>query len=261
MKHILITNDDGYEAKGLLKLASALQKIAKVTVVAPKNEKSACGHSITLTSPLKLEKIKDGFYRVDDGTPTDCVFLATNALLADSKPDLIISGINHGANMGEDITYSGTASGAMEGVLRGVPSISISQVYNKQNKNKELDFYLATKTIVEVVSYIFADKFPLPARKFLNINIPPISIEDCKGYQITKCGVRFYGDDLKSYKDPRGNDFYWLGTHPLAWEKKSDRVMTDFDAIDNGFVSITPITLDMTSKDDIDDLANWIEKQ
>lgn len=129
MKHILITNDDGYESVGLKALIDALSPLAKITVVAPATEKSACGHSLTLTKPLRLISVDDDFYKVDDGTPTDCVFISLNNLFkSDKKPDLVISGINIGSNMGEDITYSGTASAAMEAVLQGIPAIAISQV-------------------------------------------------------------------------------------------------------------------------------------
>jgi 5'-nucleotidase len=259
MKHILLTNDDGFDANGLVCLANALSKIALVTIVAPKNEKSACGHSITITKPLKIKKIKNNYYKVDDGTPSDCIFLALNTVLKDKRPDLVISGINHGSNMGEDITYSGTAGGAMEGVLQGIPSISISQVYNLSNKDS-INFDLACDTITKIVTNVFNNKFPLPNRKFLNINIPHINSEKLNGYKITKCGSRVYCSGVESNKDPRGEIYYWLGTHPLSWDKENDDISTDFDAIHNNYISITPITLNMTSISDIDIMNEWISK-
>ncbi|DAB30374.1 MAG TPA: 5'/3'-nucleotidase SurE, partial [Sulfurimonas sp. UBA12504] len=169
---ILVTNDDGYEAKGLLELRNALRELenVEVTVVAPANEKSACGHSLTLVRPLRFVGVDDNFFKLDDGTPSDCVYLAISTIFTDEKPDLLVSGINRGSNMGEDITYSGTAAGAMEGVLHDIPSIAISQVMDFSNP--EGDFSLACKTIKLLVTKIREGSFPLPEREFLNVNIP-----------------------------------------------------------------------------------------
>ncbi|MDP2894351.1 MAG: 5'/3'-nucleotidase SurE, partial [Sulfurimonas sp.] len=170
---ILVTNDDGYEANGLLSLVKALKELddVEVTVVAPANEKSACGHSLTLVRPLRFIGVEDNFFKLDDGTPSDCVYLALSTIFVDYKPDLLISGINRGSNMGEDITYSGTAAGAMEGVLHNIPSIAISQVMDFTDPAG--DFTLAQKTIKQLVLKIRAGSFPLPEREFLNVNIPP----------------------------------------------------------------------------------------
>lgn len=260
MKHILITNDDGYESVGLKALIKALSSIAKITVVAPATEKSACGHSLTLSSPLRLISVDDDFYKVDNGTPTDCVFISLNNLFKSSKkPDLVISGINIGSNMGEDITYSGTAAAAMEAVLQGVPSIAISQVCKDKchNIKNGWDFALARKTIAEVAKKILNNDFPLGKRKFLNINIPQTSIEECKGIKITKAGYREYGNDTHRHVNPRGEEYYWIGTHPLLWKKSSD-CSCDFEAVKENFVSITPIHLDMTSYNDINTLQEWL---
>ncbi len=260
MKHILITNDDGYESVGLKALVEALSPLAKITVVAPATEKSACGHSLTLTRPLRLVGIDDDFYKVDDGTPTDCVFISLNNLFkSDKKPDLVISGINIGSNMGEDITYSGTASAAMEAVLQGIPAIAISQVCKDkcQNIKNHWDFALAKKVIKDVTAKILNHQFPLQERKFLNINIPQTSIEECQGIKITKAGYRIYGNDTHRHLNPRGEEYYWIGLHPLLWEKSSDS-SCDFEAIKNNFVSITPVHLDMTSYNDIHTLQEWI---
>jgi len=260
MKHILITNDDGYESVGLKALIDALSPLAKITVVAPATEKSACGHSLTLTKPLRLISIDDDFYKVDDGTPTDCVFISLNNLFkSDKKPDLVISGINIGSNMGEDITYSGTASAAMEAVLQGIPAIAISQVCkDKCHAIKNgWDFALAKKTIKDITKRILNHEFPLAERKFLNINIPQTSIEECQGIKITKAGYREYGNDTHRHLNPRGEEYYWIGLHPLLWKKSSDS-SCDFEAIKNNFVSVTPIHLDMTSYNDIHTLQEWI---
>ena len=258
MKHILITNDDGYESKGLEALKEALSKIAKVTVVAPSTEKSACGHSLTLTRPLHFIQLDDDFYKLDDGTPSDCVFLALNKLFVDNKPDLVISGINIGSNMGEDITYSGTASAAMEAVLQGIPAIAISQVYAEAGKSiDEFGYTLAQDTITDLVSKIFDGEFPLPPRKFLNINIPPIAKDKCKGYKITRAGNRLYSHNAEVHYNPRGKEYYWIGLPELGWLDTKGHI-TDFEAINDGYVSITPVMLDMTSYDDIKALQEWI---
>ena len=154
MKKILITNDDGYESEGLLALIDALKDMAHITVVAPSSEKSACGHSLTLTRPLSFVSVGDDFFKLDDGTPSDCIYLALHSMFENNKPDLVISGINKGSNMGEDITYSGTAAGAMEGVLQGVPSIAISQVMDFTEPMG--DFTLAKQAIRAIVEKIFA---------------------------------------------------------------------------------------------------------
>ncbi|HIP61776.1 MAG TPA: 5'/3'-nucleotidase SurE, partial [Sulfurovum sp.] len=198
-KQILITNDDGFDSKGLKALVEALQPLANVTVVAPTVEKSACGHSLTLTRPLRFVEIADDFFKLDDGTPTDCIFLSLNKLFdAEHRPDIVISGINKGANMGEDITYSGTASAAMEAVLQGIPAIAISQVCIDKCQNvDQFGYELAQKSIADLVSRIFEGEFPLPARKFLNVNIPAISKDKCKGYKITRAGNRVYGNSAE----------------------------------------------------------------
>jgi len=260
-KRILLTNDDGYDSKGLLALAQALTPLADIVVVAPTTEKSACGHSLTLTRPLHFIEVKKDFYKLDDGTPTDCVFLSLSKLFdKDNRPDLVISGINIGANMGEDITYSGTASAAMEAVLQNIPAIAISQVYNdKQNRLKDYDYNLAKTSINTLVKKIFNGTFPLPKRKFLNVNIPPIEQAQCKGFKVTRAGNKKYGFHAEVHYNPRGKEYYWIGLPRLEWNKtKGDT--TDFEAINDGYISITPIMLDMTDHGEIEHLRNWIEE-
>lgn len=260
IKHILITNDDGFDAIGLKALVQALEPIAKITVVAPAKNKSACGHSLTLDRPLRMVQVDDDFYKMDDGSPTDCVFVSLNNLFKEgNKPDLVVSGINIGANMGEDITYSGTAAAAMEAVLQGIPAIAISQVCKDQcfDIKNGWDFALAKQTIAHIVDKILHNSFPLGERKFLNINIPPISIEACEGTKITKVGYREYGNDTHRHLNPRGEEYYWIGLHPLIWQE-SDNKDCDFEAIKANCVSVSPIQLNLTSYEDINQLENWI---
>ena len=259
MKRILITNDDGYESAGLHALVEALQPLGEVFVVAPSSEKSACGHSLTLTRPLHFIELSPHFYKLDDGTPSDCVFLALNKLFKTQKPDIVISGINIGSNMGEDITYSGTASAAMEAVLQGIPGIAVSQVYAESGKSIEAFGYgLAQKSIVTLVEKIFAGNFPLPPRKFLNINIPPIPEADCKGFKVTRAGNRLYAHNAEVHYNPRGKEYYWIGLPELGWMDTPGH-LTDFEAVNDGFVSITPIQLDMTDYGEIEALQTWVE--
>ncbi|BDB64309.1 5'-nucleotidase SurE [Helicobacter cinaedi] len=262
MKKILLTNDDGFDSSGLLALKDALQNLAHITIVAPASEKSACGHGLTLTRPLSFVRIDDDFYKLEDGTPSDCVYLALNSLYQ-QKPDLVISGINLGSNMGEDITYSGTAAGAMEACIQGVPSIAISQLMPDKNRSKHFDFSLAKQCIAEVVEMIFSRGYPLGERKFLNINIPHIPPKECKGYKITQMGYRIYADDAQVHRNPRGQEYYWLGLHPLQWEERTDTPFangSDFNATHNKYISLTPIKLDMTSYEDSKNLESWIQK-
>ncbi|RDU57351.1 5'/3'-nucleotidase SurE [Helicobacter sp. MIT 99-5507] len=257
MKNILITNDDGFDSPALEALIDSLQGMARILVVAPASEKSACGHGLTLTKPLRFIKVKDDFYKLDNGTPADCIYLALNTLY-EIKPDLIISGINIGSNMGEDVTYSGTVAGAMEGAIREIPSIAISQVLNDKNDVFSFDFSLAKQVTREIVEKIFNKSFPLKGRKLLNINIPQIKQKNYKGIKITQLGYRLYGNDAHLHRNPRGQEYYWLGLHPLAWEERKE-TNSDFKAIFDGYTSITPILLDLTSYDDVNMLMNWVK--
>jgi len=253
---ILVTNDDGYEAKGLLCLVEALKELpnVEVIVVAPANEKSACGHSLTLVRPLRFVSVGDDFYKLEDGTPTDCVYLSLSAIYNDEKPDLLVSGINRGSNMGEDITYSGTAAGAMEGVLHDIPSIAISQVMDFTNPGG--DFRLAQKTIKEVVTKIREGSFPLPKREFININIPPEKTE--AEIKVTYAGYRHYANDSHLHRNPRGEEYYWLGLHPLDFSPREGvKGMSDYEAIEAGYISMTPIMLDLSAYKSMSTLEEW----
>ena len=255
MKKILITNDDGYESKGLKALVEAVQDLADVTVVAPSTEKSACAHSLTLTRPLSFISVDDDFYKLDDGTPSDCIYLALHSIFEKEKPDLVISGINHGSNMGEDITYSGTAAGAMEGILHGIDAIAVSQVMDFSKPVG--DFALAKKVVREVVQKIFAEGFPLKEREFLNINIPP-EVEEAESC-VTYAGYRYYGNDAHLHRNPRGLEYYWLGLHPLEFKPREGMSgLCDFEAIAQKKVSITPVEVDLSAYDSMDKLAQWL---
>lgn len=249
MKEILITNDDGFEARGLFELADELRKLpdVNVTIVAPSTEKSACAHSLTLTKPLRFIKIDDNFFKLDDATPSDCVYLALHALY-NKKPDLIISGINHGANLGEDITYSGTCGAAMEGVLQGVKSIAFSQFY----KNDSLDvfgFELAREVVKFIVSKVLDNKISLPQREFLNVNIPAVGIKNFKGYAVVPAGRRNYATHASVNRNPRGIEYYWLGTAALDYIDTNFK--SDLSQINAGYATITPIMLDMTAHESL----------
>ena len=258
-KKILITNDDGFDSPALLALKEALEPLAEIITVAPTLEKSACGHSLTLTKPLRFVELEANFYKLDDGTPTDCVFLALHKLYPkDAQPDLVISGINIGANMGEDITYSGTASGAMEAVLQGIPAIAISQDFSDDMREKEgFDYALAKESIAMLVQKIFNGSFPLNPRKFLNVNIPAVTPKASKGFKVTKTGSRVYSNDADAHINPRGQEYFWIGLVNHEW-RESEGQMSDVEAVKSGYISVTPIHLDMTAHDDIEVLEQWI---
>jgi len=253
---ILITNDDGFNAKGLKALIEAVKDLAHVTVVAPANEKSACAHSLTLTRPLRFVQVDDDFYKLDDGTPSDCVYLALNSLYADKKPDLLISGINRGSNMGEDITYSGTVAGAMEGIVHDIPSIAISQVITDWNLDIEDSYALAMKVIRDLVKKILEKEFPLPHRELLNINIPA-NVKEIE-YQVTYAGYRLYGNDAHVHRNPRGEEHWWLGLHPLSFKPRDVDGVSDFEAIEAGKVSLTPIMLDLSAYKSMKQLEDFL---
>ncbi len=254
---ILVTNDDGYEAKGLLSLVEALRELqdVEVTVIAPANEKSACGHSLTLTRPLRFVSVGDDFYKLDDGTPSDCVYLSLSTMFENDKPDLLVSGINRGSNMGEDITYSGTAAGAMEGVLHDIPSIAISQVMDFSNPDG--DFRLAKETVKKIVTKIREGAFPLPKREFLNINIPPE--KQTAEMKVTYAGYRHYANDSHLHRNPRGEEYHWLGLHPLDFSSREGvQGLSDYAAIQEGYISITPIMLDLSAYKSMKTLQEWL---
>ena len=255
MKEILITNDDGFESEGLKKLVKMLKKEfkAKITVVAPATEKSACSHSITLTKPLRFVKVGKRFYKLDDGTPADCVYLALAALYKNRLPDLVISGINMGANVGEDITYSGTCAGAMEAVLQGIPALAFSQFY--KTNEKELNFKNALNITKELVEKIFNQGFPLDKKEFLNVNFPSPKSK-FKGVKICKAGKRVYNFKAHANTNPRGVEYFWLASANLDFE---DEKNSDIALLKQGYATITPIMLDLTAYKKMQNLKKWLK--
>ena len=243
--NILVTNDDGIHSEGIISLAGAMSKLGSVYVVAPDRERSAAGHSLTLHHPLRLEEISKNRYALD-GTPTDCVNLAVNGLL-DFRPDVVVSGINKGANMGDDITYSGTVAAAMEGTLLGIPSVAVSL-----DSKCDFVFDAAADAAVKIVENVLANG--MPADTLININVPDLPHEELKGWKVTRQGKRIYGDAIIEKIDPRGRKYFWIGGDVLGFEHVDD---SDFQAVSNGFVSITPIHLDLTNYRAMDELKGW----
>jgi 5'-nucleotidase len=236
---ILLCNDDGINARGIQALMKELSSIAEIYVVAPDRERSGTGHSITVFDPIRVARvnipgIKAGW--VAEGTPVDCVKLAINKLITD-KIDLVVSGINHGANLGTDVLYSGTVSAAAEGVIMGVPSFAIS--LNSYDKNMDFNFSARiTKQMVKTVMRKGLDKETL-----ININIPAIPPQAIQGIRITRLGVRNYDNLFEERQDPRGNTYYWLGGGVVDEYQEED---SDVIAVEQGWISVTPIHLDLT---------------
>lgn len=243
---ILVTNDDGIYSEGIIVLAKALRDVGDVLVVAPDREKSAIAHSLTLHRPLRVEKIKKNFYAVD-GTPADCVYLGVNTILP-RCPRLIVSGINKGGNLGDDVTYSGTVSAAFEGTLLGIPSFAISLVSRSHFK-----FQTAARFAAKVAQYII--KRGLPKGTFLNINVPNLDEKEIKSYKVTRQGHWTHnGNAVVEKVDPRGKKYYWIGSEQLVFEKGWG---TDFEAVSNSYISITPLHLDLTNHSSIRQIKKW----
>ncbi len=243
---ILISNDDGILARGLEILEQACRKVGDVTVVAPDREQSASSHSLTMTRPLRPVKRADGRYQVD-GTPTDCVLLALETIL-DHRPDVVFSGINHGPNMGEDVLYSGTVAAAMEGLSVGIPGVAMSFAGAKLEMiETQLDWIAKlTADICRV------DDFP--RETLLNVNLPPIHGSEIKGIRVTKLGRRVYSDSLTRMNDPWGRDMFWIGAGKSSWSGDED---SDFRAVDEGYVSVTPLHFDLTQYDQLETVRSW----
>ncbi|HZY46057.1 MAG TPA: 5'/3'-nucleotidase SurE [Anaerolineae bacterium] len=242
--NILLTNDDGYAASGLLILKQALDKLGTVKVVAPDQNWSAGGHVKTMHKPLRLNEIQlaDGTSAyASSGAPSDCIALVLLGAI-DFKPDLIVSGINPNPNLGQDVTYSGTVTAAMEGTLGGIPSIAVSVESNEA-------YASAAEFVGQLIPIVLQKK--LPPNILLNVNVPSGSI---KGVQVTRLGQRVYNDELVTRLDPRGKPYYWIGGEAPSGVPDDG---TDLGALHNGFISITPIQLDMTAIKFLDELTNW----
>lgn len=246
---ILLSNDDGYLAEGLCALADALRDHADISVVAPDRNRSAASNSLTLEMPLRAHTMDNGFIKVD-GTPTDCVHLAITGLL-DKEPDMVIAGINHGGNMGDDVLYSGTVAAATEGRFLGLPAMAISLAGNNP-------VHFATAGIVAVTLLKQLIKQPLPKDTILNVNVPDLPIEAIRGYQATRLGQRHKSEPVIKSADPRGRNIYWVG--PPGAEQDAG-AGTDFYAINTGFVSVTPLQIDLTWYERINALTAWLPKE
>ena len=244
--YILLSNDDGYFAPGLNILAEHISKIADIVVVAPERNRSGASNSLTLDRPLSVRVAHNGYYYVN-GTPTDCVHLAVTGLL-DQLPDMIISGINDGANMGDDTIYSGTVAAAMEGFLLGIPSFAVSM-----SQHNATHFETAAKVIIEMIAHY--QKNPLPPPMLLNINVPDIPYEQLQGKVVTRLGKRHKAEPVIQSKSPRGEKLYWVGPAGSAQDAGEG---TDFYAVTNNKVSITALQADLTNYQQLDTLKNWM---
>ena len=231
MTRILITNDDGIFSEGIKLLAEALSELGEVIVVAPDREQSASGHSLTLHHPLRMRKVRENWYSVD-GTPTDCVNLAVLGLLKEDPPVLVVSGINFGLNLGDDVTYSGTVSATFEGSLLGIPSVAFSQ-----EVEEGFSFEAAAAFAQTFVASLLEQ--PLPKDLLLNVNIPA---QPVRGVRFTRLGHRVYQQTVVEKRDPRGRKYYWIAGTPV-WTKEDG---TDHEAVSTGYVSVTPLHLDLT---------------
>ena len=242
---ILVSNDDGIGSAGLQALVESLRGLGEVVVVAPDRERSAAGHSLTLSRPLRVSHIDDGWYSVD-GTPTDCITLAVMGLLP-RRPHLVAAGINHGSNMGDDVTYSGTVSSAIEATLQGIPAFAISVA-----GEGELDFQGAARFAPRLAEEIL--RRGLPRDTLLNVNVPNLPPETIQGVAVTRQGRRVYSETVVRKIDPRGKAYYWIGGTDPTWERPGG---TDYEAVSSGWISLTPLHLDLTNHQAIDELKAW----
>jgi len=244
---ILLSNDDGYFAPGLTSLVEALSSIADVVVVAPERDRSGASNSLTLDRPLSLHKSHNGFYYVN-GTPTDCVHLAVTGML-DTLPDMVISGINDGANMGDDTIYSGTVAAATEGFLLGIPSLAVS-LANVSDEN----FSTAARVATDIVQRFKKSKFHEPI--LLNINVPDIPYEQLQGIEVTRLGRRHKAKAVVKSQNPRGETVYWVGAAGAVQDASEG---TDFYATRLNRVSVTPLQIDLTQYGQLDTVKQWLE--
>lgn len=243
---ILLTNDDGIGAKGIQTLRTEVSSLGgEVYVVAPARDQSAISHSLTLSQPLRINALEDKVFSVQ-GTPTDCVMLAIRHLL-NTKPDIVLSGINHGPNLGDDVSYSGTVAAAVEGTMLGVLSVAVSLAHWNP-----IDFAPAAKVAAGLCRLVL--KHGLPKGTYLNVNVPYVDREDISGVEITRLGKRIYRDAVEKKTDEKGNSFFWIGGQPPSWEG-GDK--TDFWAIEANKISITPLHLDLTNYGAMKELSHW----
>lgn len=244
----LLSNDDGYLAPGLAVLARALAPLGQFDVVAPERDRSGASNSLTLDRPLRVHRGDNGFYYLD-GTPTDCVHLAITGLM-EHQPDMVIAGINRGANLGDDVLYSGTVAAAMEGRFLGVPALAVSLV-GREGKN----FQTAAEIVVRLVRRLLAD--PLPADTILNVNVPDVTSGEITGIEATRLGHRHRAEPVVRASDPHDNPVYWIGAPGPEADAGPG---TDFHAIRSRYVSITPLHVDLTRYTALDQVSSWLKK-
>lgn len=248
-RRILLSNDDGILAAGLRVLQAAAANLGELFVVAPDREQSATSHSLTLHHPLRPVQLDERRWQVD-GTPTDCVMLACEALMP-ARPHFVLSGVNHGPNMGEDVLYSGTVAAAMEGLALGIPSIAVSYAGRVLHSDANLE------SQVDTLSRLLAHLIALPnfpVETLLNVNLPPIPASDIKGVKLTRLGRRVFSDSITRMKDPWGRDVIWVGGGTAEWTGPDD---SDFRAVHDGYISVTPLHLDLTHRDVLATAEAW----
>jgi len=243
---ILVSNDDGYLATGINVLTDALAQIADVIVVAPDRNRSAASNSLTLNDPLRVSKVAEKRYRVN-GTPSDCVHLALTGFL-DEEPDLVVSGINHGANLGDDVIYSGTVAAAMEGRFLGLPTIAVSLVGHKH-------FETAARVATELVQRL--EKDPLPKEFIFNVNVPDVPYEELAGIRVCRLGFRHKSEPVVKDRDPHGRTIFWVGP---AGDNQEEGEGTDFHALEQGAASITPLKIDLTRHEALPQVEDWLRR-
>src|SRR6476659_1194723 len=252
---ILLTNDDGVNARGLRLLETVARRLADdIWVVAPSEEQSGAGHSLTLTEPVRLRHHGEQRFSVT-GTPTDAVMLALAHVMKDAPPDVILSGINRGANLGEDVTYSGTVSAAMEGALAGVRSIALSQAYSREGMGDTVPFAAAEGWAERVLAPLLT--FDTPAGALINVNVPSVPSDEVKGIRVCRQEIREYGRlRIVQRTDLRGYDYYWFGLGPMV---ETPGHLTDLEAVADGYVSVTPLPLDLTHDQSLGPLARQFD--
>ncbi len=247
--NILLSNDDGYLAPGLCALEQVLSRVGDITVVAPERNRSGASNSLTLDLPLRAVTAENGFIFVD-GTPTDCVHLAITGLL-ETEPDMVIAGINAGANLGDDVLYSGTVAAATEGRFLGLPAIALSM-----DSHDPQHYATGAQVALELIEHL--QRNPLPTDSIINVNIPDLPYDQLKGFQATRLGYRHRAEPVVRDSDPRGRTIYWVG--PAGLEQDAGPG-TDFYAIREGFVSVTPIQVDLTHHAALDELGAWLARK
>ncbi|KGI77511.1 5'/3'-nucleotidase SurE [Oleiagrimonas soli] len=245
---VLVSNDDGVDAPGIHVLAERLSALGEVTVVAPDRDRSGASNSLTLDQPIRVLTMENGYHRVA-GTPTDCVHLALSGLL-DTQPDIVVSGINNSANLGDDVIYSGTVSAAMEGRFLGLPAIAVSLV---SEDHRGQHYESAARAVLILVQHLLKD--PLPADTILNVNVPDRPWSEIRGFEVTRLGKRHPSAPCIRQEDPRGRPVWWIGP---AGEVDDDSPGTDFNAVSRGYVSVTPIHTDLTRFQALDKVSGWV---